>query len=168
LHRHTAELREVEEIQADRIEAFGLSLKPTYYNEEDEVLEREIQAERDDPYFDVRRAGVSDEPIRMRFGRCLWEKTLEGRAHLIHLVSERGDTEERQRGGPRQWFSPELGRIGQKAFVAAEGVEALLDELVTSGVLSPSAADTIRARAEAAPRERARELDEANDLNDHV
>jgi hypothetical protein len=183
LHRHTAELREVEVIQAERLEFLGLSLAPAHYEEkaedegivitarfdldgdEDERLEREIQAERDDPYFEVRRRGVNDEPIRMRFGRCLWQETERGRNHLIWLVSELGDTTERQR---RLLLEPEFGHITRKTLVAEATIEELLNALAASGALPETTADAIRERAVESAQANARHLDQVQNLDDHL
>lgn len=187
LHRHTAELLEVEEIRADRLNFLGLSLVPTHYKEEaededgifisarvdldehaNEALEREIRAKRDDPYFEVSRVGVSEAQIRMRFGRCLWQKTPQGWAHLIRLVSEQGDTDARTRKRRLRFLEPEFGNVAIRALAAHEALDALLTELVEAGVLGESTADAIRARGNEAPNENARLLDETGDLDEYA
>jgi hypothetical protein len=183
VHRHSAELREVEELRAERLELLGLSLTPTRYKEEfrdggilivarvdpdletDDVLERELTTERDDLYFDILRVGVSDKPVRMRFARCLWQNTEGGRAHLLRFVSEAGDDEETQRG--LMWFQPELRHLERKAAAAEEAIEALLGELQMAHVLSESAVSAVRRKVDEAWNARAREFDEASDINLH-
>ncbi len=181
VHRHSVELREDEEIKAERLELLGLELAPTKYQEEvgnggilivarvdpdaatDEALERALTDERDELYFDVLRVGVSEKMLRMRFGRCLWQKTDGGRAHLLRLVSQQGDDEETQRG--LMLFQPELGHLERKVAAAEEAIEAILAELQSAGVLSESAAPAIRARVDEAWEKRKREFDETRDLN---
>jgi hypothetical protein len=187
-HWHVAELREVEDLRAERLEMLGLTLVPTRYKEEaeeeqgiiviaqvepdsevDEALEGEIMSQRkENMYFDVLRVGVSDAPMRMRFGRCLWQRTEQGRAHLLRLVSEAGDSEERRHGGVfALMHQPELSVTIRKAAVAHGTAEALIEELVGAGVLSSEAVERIRARAEEARENRDRALDEARDLDRH-
>jgi hypothetical protein len=181
VHRHEAELREIEELSAARLELLGLVLEPTKYKEEwhddgiviiarvepdaesDRALERVLSDERDDPYFEVLRVGVHDEPLRMRFGRCLWQKTERGRAHLLRLVSEEGDDEETRRG--LMWFQPELSHLERKTAAAEEAIEALLGELQAAGLVTGSAVANIGARVEGAWEKRARDFDESRDLD---
>ncbi len=183
VHRYSVELREDEPVRAERLGLLGFELKPTKYEEEardggidivarvepdaatDEALERAITEERDEPYFDVLRIGVSEKTLRMRFGRCLWQKTDTGRAHLLRLVSEQGDDEERQRG--LMLLQPEFGHVARKAVAAEEAIDALLIELQSSSVLSEAAVSAIRSRADENLRKRWREFDETRDLNLH-
>jgi hypothetical protein len=180
VRRHEAELREVEELNVDRLELLGLSLTPTRYKEEnrgylvitaridrlgpeeDAALEREIRKKRDgdDVYFDVLRVGISDTPLRMRFGRCLWQKAGEGRAHLVRLVSEERD--DRQ---PFLLSGPEQTNLERKAATAEETIEALLEELQSAGVLSDTSYTKIRRQAEGAWEKRMRDFDRAHDLD---
>ncbi len=183
-HLHEAELREVEEIRAERLELLGLTLVPTWYKEDVEdglgivisarvdpgpvveaALEREVARERDDDmYFDVRRAGVADTPIRMRFGRCLWQKTDHGRAHLLRLVSETGDSEERRNGLRAFLREPEFSVAARKAATAQAGFEASLEELWAVGALDGEAVKRIRGRVEQSLETGQRQLDEAREL----
>lgn len=183
VHLHTAELRELETIEPERLELLGLILDPTNYKEEeqggvilasaliepdaetDEALERAITA-RDAAYFDVVRVGVSETPIRMRFGRCLWQKSESGRVHLLRLVSEQADDDE-SNASPLLWFEPELGNMKRKVIAAEAAIEALLEELQAAGVLPEAAAANVRARVDDAWEKRGRELDESRDLTLH-
>jgi hypothetical protein len=183
VYRYSVDLREGEEIKAERLEFLGLELSPTKYSEEvhgggiyviaridpdsttDEALETAITNERDEMYFDVLRVGVSKKALRMRLGQCLWQKTDAGRAHLLRLVSEEGDDENAQRG--LMLYQPELGRIASKAVAAEEAIDALLSELQSSGVLSETAISDIRSRAGESWGKRGRELYETDDLDLH-
>jgi hypothetical protein len=184
VHVHEAELREAETLRPERLEIAGISVVPTKYAEKfdsdssdsalfvyarvdvdpdtDAALERLITSEPEDAYFDVRRIGISDDPIRMRFGRCLWQSTEEGRAHLLRLVSEQGDTEQVQRG--IRWHEPEMSHLMRKAAVAEEAIEGLLTELEAAGVLTATTTEHIRTRMAEAPKTRDREFDETRDL----
>jgi hypothetical protein len=182
VHSHTVELREVETIEPERLELLGLVLKPTRYKEEaddrvilasalvepdaktDEALERAVST-HDGSYFDVVRVGVSDAPMRMRFGRCLWQKGGHGRVHLLRLVSEGRDDDET--GDPLMWFEPELGHVKRKVVAAEAAIDGLLEELQTAGALSETAAANVRGRIEEAWETRRRELDESRDLDLH-
>lgn len=186
-HQHEAELREVEEIRAERLELLGLTLAPTRYKEEaeedgglfisarvepdpevDAALEQEIVRERnEDLYFDVLRVGVSDTPVRVRFGRCLWQPTEHGRAHLLRLVSEAGDSEERQHGYVPLLREPEFSIAAHKAAAAEEAFEALLDELKAAGTLSAEAIERIHVRVGQISKNQARDFDEARDLDQY-
>jgi hypothetical protein len=187
LHRHEAELREAEEIRAERLELLSLTLAPTRYKEEaeedgglfisarvepdhevDAALEQEVVRERsEDLYFDVLRVGVSDTPVRVRFGRCLWQRTEHGRAHLLRLVSEAGDSEERLQGYVPLSREPEFSIAARKAAAAEEAIEALLDELRAAGTLSSEAIERVHTRAGQISENQTRDFDEARDLDEY-
>lgn len=44
--------------------------------EDDEHLEELLR--EPGAWYDVTRRGISDTPVRMRFGRCVWQRTEEG------------------------------------------------------------------------------------------
>lgn len=123
--RFTVALGEVEEVRAERLEFLGLALAPSHYDERDasrdgvlvivaevapsaedsRALERHIIEQRlrnegeTNHYFDLRRVGVQDEPLQVRFGRCLWQEG-DGRArrHLLVFVAAEGDDERKYVG----------------------------------------------------------------------
>ena len=163
---HQADLREVEEVNAARLEFLGLTLEPSRYKEErsdeaepllvsaivdaeaglSEQLEAEIMRDRDnDPYFEVVRLGVNDEPVRMRFGHCLWQAVEgSGRRHLLRLVSEAGD-DDSQNG----WLlldEPERTNVARRAVAAEAGIVALLEALEEVGTLTSEVVEGIRRR----------------------
>lgn len=184
-HGHRVELRELELVQAERLEFLGVSVEPRSYREEldsdgmliveaivapdrdaDERIEQAISERDKVGYFELVRMGVSDNPIRVRFGRCLWQRGENGgRLHLLRLVADEGAEPQSD-----LWLldhQPEKGRVARIALQANEGVEALIEGLGAAGVLDEEAIARVRGRMEAAPEARVRELDEAKQLDLH-
>ncbi len=177
VHRHSVELIEAEALDCAHLELLGVTLEPSRYkeafsgdslmisarvevnSETDAALEGEL-ANRGGDYFDVVRTGISDTPIRMRFGRCFWQRSDHGRIHLLHLVSEAGD-EDRFLG----FNEPEISHLQRKATRLEAAMDGLLEELTSSGVLSEAAVDAIRTRMDGAWRTRHREFDETPDVD---
>jgi hypothetical protein len=185
VHSHHAELQELEELRVERLEFLGLSVTPTVFEEEyddvivisaivepdaelDAALEREITTSQQNEelrYFDVVRVGISDEPLRMRFGRCLWSDQTGNRTHLIRFVEASWD-EEPERSGISRWFQPELRWAMRKSAEAEEAVAALLETLRSAGALSDDNVADIETRIAAAWEKRYREFDKAKDLRE--
>jgi hypothetical protein len=134
MYRHDVEIRQCEELSADRLDFGGLSLAVDKYEEdasdggitvqaivrtalnEARELEDFLLADRDEVYFPVVRVGVSDEPIRMRLGKCLWERSDSEIRHLLTFVSEEGDSEDQQRG--LLLLEPERSRLIEQSVTA--------------------------------------------------
>lgn len=181
---HSFQLREAEPLEATAVDFGGLTLQPLLYSEEAdsngqitikmrfdlnaadserfEALLSTSRAEEPDPYFDVVRHGIDESPLRARFGRCYWQPLVEGRAHLIHLASERGDDPEPFHG----WSQPELGTGLRLSTETSEMLDGLLDELSASGALADDAVARVRAKAEDALKRRWRDFDRVADIND--
>jgi hypothetical protein len=177
--RFSVQLVEHEELTVERLHLLGLDVVPRYYREDVDtgrlVLTAEVisEGEQDarleeavsstEGYFDVLRLGISDDPIRVRFGRCLWQKgdSPAERIHSLVLVAEGGDEEDDSGHLINQ---PELGNAAQIAIVARELGECIVDELVRAGALDESARARIQERAETAFRRRYRDLLEAGDV----
>lgn len=180
------EIQEAEDLRVSSLELPGLTLTPTSYKETvedvlvatfvvevsgDDVarLEELIVARDDQEYFDVVRRGISDDPVRMRFGRCLWQEAEVGvRRHNLTLVAD----EDRPPVKVPSFAlinEPQLTRTTERTVATAQGLEALVEELRTSGVLSDEAAERIRAAA--APHEitahEAREYSRTRRLDDY-
>ncbi len=179
---HSFELREAELLNPESLSFLGLSIKPLRYHEEadsdgqitiklrcnlnegdsarfEEVVAAAVSDDAE-PYFEVVRHGVEDTPLRARFGRCFWEPQDDGRAHLIHLVSEHGDTSKF-----RGWSEPELGNLKRLATATSDIVEALLDELTAAGALDGEAAARVRQHGADALLRRWREFDRVSDID---
>lgn len=184
VHQYQVELEEIEIPQAERVEILGLSLSPLKYQErelddgallisiltradahENEVIETAIADLRPDKqFFDAKRIGVSDAVIRVRFGRCLWQASEDGRRHLLRLVAD----EDNPTGGGifRLQHEPELARAQEKIAVLEEELNSLVHLLVETGALNEEA----KAKLEDAKADswslRFRDFDEAIDLED--
>ncbi|MEU2287835.1 hypothetical protein ABZ614_39030 [Streptomyces sp. NPDC013178] len=163
---YNLELQEAEDLRASAVEFEGLALVPSAYREwiddegehlvltfvtetageEDQRLE-ELVVERSEAYFDVIRRGVSDTPVRMRFGRCLWQETESGaKRHNLSLVADEG--QEASDSYPFALLNePQLSRTTEAAVANARALAVLLEELQAQGVLSEEVADKVRAAA---------------------
>jgi hypothetical protein len=191
--RVSVTLAEVEALEAERLEFAGLSLPPSFYNErastsddvlvitaelapgpdEEALLEQLITEDKlaqsgdEVTYFPLRRVGISDEPISVRFGRCLWQATANGaRRHLVVFVSQQGDTAETRRRVGLFANEPRSSNAARIAMQGREVAQAILDELDLAGVLSPEALERVRARGAEAWDRRFRDLAEVDDLTD--
>lgn len=190
----TVRLIEVDVVQAERLEFGGMSFEPHFYNEdaasdddpivitaelhpsseqEDERLEQLIRDQLalvdvdDVGYFSLVRHGVTEVPLQVRFGRCLWKKPDSrgaAREHLVVFVSKEGDSERKQRGV--NFDEPRSGNAARIALEGREMAEALLEELQATGVLQPEALERVRQRTASALEQRFRDLNEARDLKE--
>lgn len=188
-------LREVEEIHAERLEFLGLTLTPSHYDEREaskaagddrplmivaevapsaedsETLERYFIEEKlgnegeATQYFDLRRIGVQEESLQVRFGRCLWQRGEGGgRRHLLVFVGAEGDDEQTLRG----YVGLDEPRASNAARVALQGreiAEAIIEEIALGDLLTPEALERIRQRGESAWDKRFRDLSETSDLS---
>ncbi|MFF9431916.1 hypothetical protein [Streptomyces sp. NPDC014746] len=173
VYTHRVELHEAEDLKASAVEIEGLTLIPTQYNEdiqderllvsivtevsgeEGERLE-ELLVTLGDSYVDVVRRGVSETPLRMRFGRCLWQKG-EGdtRRHNLALVADEGQPEPPL--GLAAIAQPQLGRTIEKTVATAKALDLLIEQLHSQGILTEEVAASIKAAAlphDLTPRER--------------
>jgi hypothetical protein len=186
-HHHQAELVEIEEPpKAESIQMLGLSLRPREYREEineddgmllisiltlaegddNTVLETAIHEQRAmRGYFPVIRVGVSDDPIQVRFGRCLWKDEASGRLHLLRLVADADVV--REESAVLRIHQPELLLAQQKAAALEDMLSALLGKLGEAGVLSGAQAQEIRENADGSWRRHSRDFDEAANIERH-
>ncbi|MFJ3966081.1 hypothetical protein [Streptomyces sp. NPDC090036] len=160
------ELQEWEDLRSSAVEVGGLALTPGAYREwiddggeylvltfvtetageQGQRLE-ELVVDRSERYFDVIRRGVSDTPVRMRFGRCLWQETAPGtKRHNLTLVADEG-REQSKSHSFALLKEPQLSRTTEAVVATAQAFAVLLDELEVQGVLSKEAADKVRAAA---------------------
>lgn len=180
---HTVELEEHEQLTLDRIELPGLSLTPERWSlesggpaervsltalvsvnaDEHEQLERAIERYTDQeasPYFPVRWVGISDEPVSMRFGRCLWQpKDNGGARHRLVLVTEQGDESE-----PLLLLEPERTRLIQQSVAVKGTLNALIDELERAGTLDDQAIGRIKEKTDHLEWSMTREFDRVGDV----
>ncbi|WP_371095138.1 hypothetical protein [Streptomyces sanglieri] len=163
VYTHRLELQEVENLQASTVEVAGLTLVPIQYNEdideeallvflvtdvsgeEGERLEKLIVTQ-EDQYVDVVRRGVSETPVRMRFGRCLWQQG-EGdtRRHNLTLVADEGQSDRPL--GIAALNQPQLGRTMEKTVANAKALDLLVEQLRSQGILTEEAATSIKTAA---------------------
>lgn len=189
--RFTVALREVEEVRAESLEFLGLSLAPSHYDEreasrddtiiivaevapsfedsealERHILEHQLRNEGETThYFDLRRIGVQDEPLQVRFGRCLWQKGEGGaRRHLLVFVAAEGDDEQTRRGYVG-FDEPRGSNAARMALQGREIAEAIIEEIALADLLTPGALERIRQRGESAWDKRFRDLSETSDLS---
>ncbi|MFG2569243.1 hypothetical protein ACGFR6_27920 [Streptomyces sp. NPDC048567] len=172
MYTHRVELQEVEELKASAVEVAGLVLVPIQYKEdfdeetllvslvadvsgeEGERLE-ELLVTLGDSYVDVVRRGVSETPLRMRFGRCLWQQG-EGdtRRHNLTLVADEGQPDSPL--GFAAINQPQLGRTLERTVATAGALDLLVEQLHSQGILTEEVAASIKAAAlphELTPRE---------------
>ncbi|PVC76939.1 hypothetical protein DBP20_35215 [Streptomyces sp. CS131] len=172
VYTHRVELQEVEELEASAVEVAGLTLVPVKYNEdftegmllvtlitevsgeEGERLE-ELLVTAGDNYVDVVRRGVSETPLRMRFGRCLWQQGVgDTRLHNLALVAD-----EDQPDPPLGYAGinqPQFSRALEKTVATSKALDLLVEQLHSQGILTEEVAASIKAAAlphELTPRE---------------
>jgi hypothetical protein len=184
-HSYRAELHEIEEpVKAERVEMLGLSLVPSRYKEEadeddgtlvisflvaveagdDAILESAIQDNRQSgEYFEAVRVGVSEEPLQVRFGRCLWRREEDGRLHLLRLVGDSQVTD-KDAGPWARLHQPQLRRSQKKIAALEDTVSGLIEQLEKAGVLDSGAAAAIGAGTADSWSRHVRDFDEAGDL----
>ncbi|MEU2793985.1 hypothetical protein [Streptomyces sp. NPDC007100] len=163
VYTYRLELQEVEDLQASTVEVAGLTLVPLQYKEdvdeetllvslvtdvsgeEGERLE-ELIVTQEDQYVDVVRRGVSETPVRMRFGRCLWQQG-EGdtRRHNLTLIADEGQPERPL--GLAAINQPVLDRTIEKTVANTKALDLLVEQLRSQGVLTEEVATNIKAAA---------------------
>jgi hypothetical protein len=186
-HRHRVELQEVEEPPvAGALEMLGLSVRTRKYEENPDVedgilvvsalvylegeddsrLEFAIRENRATTgYFPVVRTGVSDAPLDMRFGRCLWQAEGAGRLHLLRLVD---DKEADHEPGPwSRMHQPELGLALRKIAGLEDQLEALVKTLRDSGALDAHHEAAIRESTEGSWGRHVRDFDQVTDIESY-
>jgi hypothetical protein len=164
VYRYEVELAEYEDLRLERVEfegldvvpdrwrldsddsriwlAFLVDLPPGQHQQFERVLE-ERAAQATDHYFDVRLVGITDGPIKMRFGRCLWKRLDEHTVrHRVWLVGEGGDDE--ATGVFDALNQPELARTIEQSLIQKARMDALISELQQAGALGADAAERVR------------------------
>lgn len=185
IYIYRMEVQEAEVLEPSALEIEGLSLTPAKYKEEaDEntvmvTLVTEVNGEDDehlekllrdpDALYDVTRRGISDTPLRMRFGRCLWEWGGDGaRRHHLELIAAGGGNEAAP--SPLALVNqPQLERAMERVAANTDALAKLLEELYSQGVLSESAFQAINAAATPRPltRREERETFRTDRLSDY-
>jgi hypothetical protein len=163
---YTVELKEAENVKADRLTIDDLELEPYAYEEHltndaitiqcrvvvdaetSDRIERlmRMSDKRDHEYFEVTRHGVEDAARTMRFGKCAWSRAGDTVKHRLFLVEKRFD-ERKPRPAIGGLFHPELDNGLRRVAVAEAFSAALLDELTSAGAISQEAAERVKTRA---------------------
>ena len=179
---HTVDLAEQEELHLEQVEFEGLSLTPDRWSlaprGEGSVLtflttmdadthqrfERALEYRQSDAdaeiYFPVKWAGISDDPVSMRFARCVWECLDGGGArHSVILVSEEGDDADGV-----NLFEPEMTRLRQQSAMLRTRLDALIGELHRAGVLDDEGAARLGQEIIDVPFSSKREFDRVGDI----
>jgi hypothetical protein len=185
---HEMELTERQGLTFDRMEFGGLVLTPERWSlgsggdpaltflasmsaEQHQQFEQELEkrwtAEGPDVYFPVSMIGLTDQPIRVRFGRCLWQGFEGGGArHRIVLVPEEGDAQGTGIPGLLQLVEPSRSRLIEQSVGAKLKIDAVIEELQRAGVLAGDAIERIQSAADSAPFAAVREYDRVPDVED--
>ncbi len=161
----SVQLKEAENVKADRLTIGDLELRPYAYKERLEDggigidcrveldadaskrLEDVLEAKREGQYFSVVRHGVEDAPRDMRFGQCTWSRSGEKVKHRLTLV-ERAMDEREPKPAIGGLFQPMLANAVRRVALAEGFNAALLDELIAGGAINQQAAERIRKRAQ--------------------
>ncbi|ROQ60115.1 hypothetical protein EDD93_7538 [Streptomyces sp. 840.1] len=152
IYIYRMEVREIEALHASVLNIGELSLVPMRYREQSDggvvtaTLVTEVIGEDNErlegllsapgAFHDVVRRGITDIPLRMRFGRCVWQRTEDG-AHRHHVVLVAD--EDRAEVAPDALAlvnQPQLVRITERAIANTRALAGLLTELHSHGVLS--------------------------------
>lgn len=180
----TIDLEEEEQLNLGQIDFEGLSLIPDQWSfgqwveattltflttvdaethqRFEQALERSY-SEEEPRYFPFTWVGIREDPVPMRFGKCLWERRDDGGArHRIVLVTEEGDDQE---GGFSEVFEPERSRLMQQAVIVNVKLDALIEELRQVGVLGNEAIARVTQKVAPLPFVRLREFDRVDDVD---
>jgi hypothetical protein len=184
---HDVVLDEHEELALDRVKFEGIELAPDRwvldsspgditmlriladFNSEqhrlfEQILEQRRTASGQDHYFPVTWVGITETPMSMRFGQCLWQPLDNDAArHVIVLVSEQNDSNRKNRG----LLAPESARVKEQSVAAKTKLDALIDELHGTGVLSTDAVNRINSAAAAPPFSAWRVFEQTDDVEDY-
>lgn len=95
-------------------------------------------------YFDVIRMGVSEEPLKMRFGTNIWSEHEEYCKVNIVLVEKKYDDVDREKG----LLQPQMQNIMSMLAYQRNLNKELIDLLVSKNIVDISEIETIRENAE--------------------
>ena len=168
----TVNMVELEQVEVSRITFLGHEFDVDFYTEQQDhghegafLMQAEIivpaeQVEalaatlwldgRDEVrYFDLVRTGVEGTPIRVRFGRILWQAEAAGaRRFQLNFVQHTSEEQDAADNGSGLLINePELSTLQRMALAERGRVRALVEELRTAGVLDHAAIDRIEEAA---------------------
>lgn len=128
----------------------GLDLEPYVYEEdaEDGLIirakvrigpaeqDRLFELKREGEFMSVERIGVSDEPLRMRLGRCLWSQDGDMIKQEVNLVDEVWDKKNDRSSWLARVDEPFRSRTKELVAEKAEQLDRLVGALVKSAVIT--------------------------------
>lgn len=134
--------------------AIVVELTTTTFGADTDAFESLLLDDEPPHYFQVVRRGLSETPLRMRFGRCLYRDNDDGsRQHKVVLAQDAYD--DRDEPPFRGFNHPEMARIEDAVVTLQQTVDHLLGLLVGNGVVSAADATAIRKGSqEVTPRAR--------------
>jgi hypothetical protein len=153
LYRYTVELEEIEELNIQVLVVNGQDLKPYKYSEEIDngvMIHAKVLLSKEDTkklketiggsqYFRAIRQGISEEPLEMRFGRCLWSKHEDGIKHDLLLVEKRCDDTTSRPSSLPELYPMQAGIVKNK-----QHLNNLLELLRRKGILTGDEFEGIR------------------------
>lgn len=175
-YHHTLEMDEEEELMPTRLVVDDLNLKPYTYEEEFDkdvliITARVVPSEAEGrrlrelvvakDYYPVVREGLGQEARAMRFGLVVWSRQEGTTKYLLTLVEKLYD-EDAPQIHPGEPQVPNLVRLLSTALGV---LDALLEALVTKGVLSEVERDAIRSEGDAQRDERRWAFLEVEDID---
>lgn len=161
--KYTLELSEVENIKIDKLLIEGIELTPYEYEETLSegaiIINAKVNVTKDianrieglykieEKYFNVIRKGISENPIKMRFGKNIWsEYEDEVIKYRLIIVDKKYDTEENDIGRPFNY--PELQNIQDMTLYHKSYNELLADLFVEKGLLSKEEIEKLKEKAD--------------------
>jgi hypothetical protein len=175
-YTHNLELVEFEELKIDKLMLDDLLINPYFYDEElsgeDLILEvKTILNDKENlklnelmkgkTYFPVQRIGISDQPLEMRFGQCLWSKNEDGFKHHLRIVQKTYDREGIQRGLCQPQTSNMESMLAENYVL----LEQLLMLLQQKGLVASDEIQQIKKSAKEKNWETRREFDRVEDID---
>jgi hypothetical protein len=149
----------MEDLMPTRLHISDLSVEPYTYEEEFEghalIITARVALSDEDGrrlkdliagrnYYPVVREGVNDEVREMRFGQVPWSQHGDTTKYLLTLVERPFDDE-----GPQPSLGEPQASNVERALASCVGiVDALLDTLVTRGILTGEERNEIRSKAD--------------------
>lgn len=146
--------------------ALLISLLVQLEDDDDLVLAAQIEESRaEETYFDAVRVGVSNDPLAVRFGRCLWQRQEnETPLRLLRLVADR-DIDSNNDEPLLRLFQPELQRAQEKVAGLEDTVSALIERLRDADVIDEQTAKAIRDESGGSWKRHVNDFDETGDVN---
>lgn len=149
-YQHRLELEELEELKVDLLDIDGFRIKPYAYKEEiddeaiiieaslkvdsseEKSLLKVLKRKKDNLYFKVIRYGISETPLKMRFGTTYWSKHSSGNKYRICLVEKCYDDKDNK----IPFLEPERSNMMRMLAENLAITDNLIDLLVKKGIIN--------------------------------